>query len=341
MSNLVTVVIPVAESHQVYLPRALDSVANSTLATELVVVNDAESEFTIEGAQVLHTGGKRGSAYARNLGIQHAQTDFVFFLDADDVLLNTGIEVLLRGFAKYEDCCYTYGDSYRLSGNGKQLEYRTAEEYDRPTQIRHALHLVSVLIPTALAREVKFDETYRGWEDFKYFIELGVQGYCGRRVPYPIIIYDLGSSLNRIAHNARNEQEGIYQETQAQYDTYLKGVTSFMPCGCNQKRPNPTLPTTQLGNGVAFHFVAPMADRTIRMLDQTRYYAQRGQTIFVKPEHADEVERRFGKLFKREVQASLPTVIPTPEELNNANGAERVARYLKQPARESAQLIAA
>ena len=55
---------------------------------EIIVVDDGSTDDTAQvaadaGAKVLSTGGRRGPAYARNLGVKDASSSIVFFVDAD------------------------------------------------------------------------------------------------------------------------------------------------------------------------------------------------------------------------------------------------------------------
>lgn len=237
----ITVLIPVIDVHLGVLPRAVHSVKNQTIPAEILIVNDGESILPDSEGFVVNTGGKKGSAYARNLGLDHVKTPYVFFLDADDYLLNTGLEILSLALDEY-DTCYVYGDWYRF-GRDSKLTLMRAKNYDRKYLLQHSLHLVNILIPTDIARSVYFDINYRGWEDWKFHIELGMKGFCGNRVPEPVTIYDMTTSVNREAHNSISEE--VYGEIRQQYSSYIEGETEFMACtGCGTKK-------TRMNLGVA------------------------------------------------------------------------------------------
>ena len=89
---LVTVVIPAYNSEK-YIKQAIDSVFCQDVELEVVVINDASSDGTV---QILEEYKKRdnfillenkknlGVAASRNLGVRRAQGEFIAFLDADD-----------------------------------------------------------------------------------------------------------------------------------------------------------------------------------------------------------------------------------------------------------------
>lgn len=88
MALNISVVIPVHNSEK-YLRACLTHLAQSTLPSfECIVVDDGSTDASADvarrfGAKVLSTGGRRGPAYARNLGAQAASGDLLFFIDSD------------------------------------------------------------------------------------------------------------------------------------------------------------------------------------------------------------------------------------------------------------------
>ena len=100
----ICVVIP-AYNSAATIRRALDSAAGQTRRPDrILVVDDASADATAVVAQE-HPGGNievvrleknLGAAGARNVGIHHASTDLIAFLDADDEWLPTKLEKQLK-----------------------------------------------------------------------------------------------------------------------------------------------------------------------------------------------------------------------------------------------------
>lgn len=83
----VSVIIPVFNG-SLFIAACLKSVlAQSYPAMELILVDDGSTDDTLmripECVTVLHTGGRRGAGFARNLGATKAKGDVLFFTDAD------------------------------------------------------------------------------------------------------------------------------------------------------------------------------------------------------------------------------------------------------------------
>ena len=102
----VSVVIPVFNAKHC-LRTAIDSALGQSLRDlEVIVVDDGSTDGSLEAVRawfdreprvrVIDGGPNRGPAYARNLGIAAAQSDWIALLDADDWYAAERIETLVR-----------------------------------------------------------------------------------------------------------------------------------------------------------------------------------------------------------------------------------------------------
>lgn len=98
----ISVVIP-THNRCALLGRAIDSVlAQTEMPSEIIVVDDfscAETRALVAsyGLPELHyieNKGGRGPSSSRNLGVLHARSDYIAFLDDDDVFLSSKIKVV-------------------------------------------------------------------------------------------------------------------------------------------------------------------------------------------------------------------------------------------------------
>lgn len=98
---MIDIVIPVFNQVE-YLPDALDSVLRQTvLPLNVWVIDDGSTDGSLEVANKYASGmikvisqTNKGLASARNTGIMNAESDWILFLDADDILAENIIEVL-------------------------------------------------------------------------------------------------------------------------------------------------------------------------------------------------------------------------------------------------------
>ena len=119
----VAVIVPTYD-HAHFLDHALGSIAAQTRPPDRVIVVDDGSHddpgrivAKYEGVEMLRQENS-GLAAARNLGLAAAaDVDFVVFLDADDALLPSGIELGLRCHAQNPGCGFVYGAHRRVDAD--------------------------------------------------------------------------------------------------------------------------------------------------------------------------------------------------------------------------------
>jgi hypothetical protein len=163
-SSLCSIIIPVAKHHEAIAQTAIASAYAQTIPVAVIVIPDNEA---------------RGAGWARNHGVEQAQSAFVAFLDADDTLRSDYVE---RMIAHYERGKYVYCDDWQDESlhQTSDLGYYDGQWW----------HSVSCLIPTALFNAVGgFDETLPGLEDMDLFLKLQAHGVCGVRCPHPLLNY--------------------------------------------------------------------------------------------------------------------------------------------------------
>lgn len=102
---LVSVIIP-AYNAEATITRACDSVLTQSYGSvELVVVNDGSADATAQIIDAVAQRDKRvkcihqhnqGVCKARNVGVDNAEGDYIFFLDADDALADGCIDAMMK-----------------------------------------------------------------------------------------------------------------------------------------------------------------------------------------------------------------------------------------------------
>lgn len=95
----ISIVIPVY-NQQDYLADAIESALSQTIRCEVIVVNDGSTDHSGDIAKnypvKLINQVNKGLASARNTGIMNATTDYILFLDSDDLLQENCAEKLLQ-----------------------------------------------------------------------------------------------------------------------------------------------------------------------------------------------------------------------------------------------------
>jgi Glycosyl transferase family 2 len=97
----VTVVIPVWDDYVSFLPDAVESIRRNSHDCPIVIVDNASLTAVpdLPGCTVVRSEQRLSAGAARNLGIDRVQTEYVVFLDADDMLLEGTLEFLCARIA--------------------------------------------------------------------------------------------------------------------------------------------------------------------------------------------------------------------------------------------------
>ena len=118
-----------AYNAELYIEETLDSVAaQERVPDEIVIVDDGSTDRTVETVTMwkarhdlnvrLIEQENQGSSVARNNAIQHAKSDLVAFLDADDLWMPNHLSTLERGFQRCADLVFCFGDAQSFDETG-------------------------------------------------------------------------------------------------------------------------------------------------------------------------------------------------------------------------------
>ena len=111
---LLSVIIPAFNAEK-YIIHTITSIFKLGVSIEVIVVNDGSTDNTLAlcysmlkqypNLKVL-TQSNKGVSAARNLGITHAQGEWIFFCDSDDWIDENNMEVILNRIGKAKDTIY-------------------------------------------------------------------------------------------------------------------------------------------------------------------------------------------------------------------------------------------
>lgn len=137
---LVSVIIPCFNQAR-YLADAVRSALCQTYTHfEIVVIDDGSKDETRKVASGFQNvkyfyQENRGLASARNVGIRECRGDFLVFLDADDLLSTTALQIGIDELLSHPECAFVSGDHRRVNADLIPLfKFRS-----RPIQEMHYL----------------------------------------------------------------------------------------------------------------------------------------------------------------------------------------------------------
>jgi len=269
--------VPVGEGHIKYLQDCIDSVeAQEFLEWELIIVDDTKGQSVKEQwfmqaypfAKVIKTGGSKGAGYARNRGAEIAKGQFLFFLDADDMLNANRPKALgemLEEYKSTKKAVYSdyigrsFIDDIRLIDiklqkniiaqdadgetwiNYEASSFRCDKAIRQPEQDQYGnVYLwcnISTLIPTHWHEEINgFDESLPTWEDTDYWWRMAKAGKCFSWIRSPYLIYRFYSGTRReLAHQENNEGRKKYVDVLNYLKQKHEGLEN-MGCNCGSKK---------------------------------------------------------------------------------------------------------
>lgn len=218
MTPLVTVIIPVYNGEKT-IASTLKSVLDQTLsALEVIVINDGSTDKTLEILQqfsdprlVIHSFENAGLAASRNRGMALAATDYISFIDADDLWTKDKLTDQYQALLSDSQAAVAYSwthfideaDNFLYSGqsvtaNGKVYQDLLAYNFLESGS--------NALIRTQALREVGgFDESLTAAEDWDAFLKLAA---CWSFITVPKVqVYYRISTTSMSANVKRQAQE--------------------------------------------------------------------------------------------------------------------------------------
>lgn len=218
MSEL-TFVVPCATHHAGVVHEAVASIQAQTLPCEFVVIHDTDA---------------KGSGWARNRGLEQVVTDYVAFLDADDIVDPHFAEICLGVLAQVaQPNRYVYTD-WLGEHNAVRLAPEPCDAWCNGTS-----HLVTTVLPVDVVRAIGgFDEVMTGIEDTDFYVRLRLSGVCGIHVNAALVAYREGGQRS-VAARASGQEEAAQIYMSNRY-----GRMNFMAC-CGDPAPAPVGPDNE------------------------------------------------------------------------------------------------
>jgi len=224
------------------LPRAIESAQNAGSDLEVIVIDDCSTDDTpevcanIRGIRYVRLNTNQGLASARNAGIAESRSEFIAFLDDDDLRLPGSIDKQLQTLAADDRIALCYGQA--LIGDA-QRQLPTGEIYplDCPQGdvFWDLLEENFIPMPTVLARksslcsEGGFNTTLTLIEDWDMWLRLS-ERFSVAALVEPLAIYrkavaesgQMCSSGAALCKQAVRVQEMALNRPRAQSSTAIK-----------------------------------------------------------------------------------------------------------------------
>jgi len=238
MRPSVSVIVPVYNAKE-YLPRCLDSIVSQTRPVdEIILVNDGSDDGSGKVCEhfskahtnvtLIHTENK-GPAFARNLGLSIANSDFIYFSDADDWLSLDLIEKLSSGIIQNDAdlavCSFVRAETINLVSiplniAGAQKPYRQLKEFARgvPDALLRFGSLCNKMYINEIIKQngIAFEDTNQANEDAYFNLAYADHINMIWVIDEPLYHYRVqpgrATMTNKSRPNAFEMNERLYQE---------------------------------------------------------------------------------------------------------------------------------
>ena len=172
------IITPVGPGHE-------DSYQLCSTSIDIAVQNSPGPFSSIVKLPVFDLEGKLGRSTARNIGIDRAEEigcDWIFFLDADDVMLESAFKNIVSLVGRYDAiwgliCEAPHGKLDQVKVRQNQLKSITLIEQILTTDPNLTLQM-GHFIRTSIALNNKFDDSLNTGEDFKFYLAVWQKYRC-------------------------------------------------------------------------------------------------------------------------------------------------------------------
>jgi glycosyltransferase involved in cell wall biosynthesis len=181
--TIVSVIIP-CYNYGRFLKQAIDSVFRQTYQKlEVIVVDDGSDDETAAicltyGDWIKYVRVERvGLSAARNIGVQFSKGDFIVFLDADDVLCESALELNLYYFNFYGDVAFVSGGHMRMNDEDIRLpaianEIKLGNNYWSLLQGNYIGMESGIMYRRDLFFHFHFDTSLKSCEDYDFNLRI-------------------------------------------------------------------------------------------------------------------------------------------------------------------------
>lgn len=187
--SLISVIVPVFNSEK-YLLKTIKSILDQTHSNfELILINDGSTDnsesicldYSKNDERIkYHTQQNQGPSAARNVGLDLARGEYVTFVDADDYLVEDGLEILLMNSEGSDLVISGYINMFHNDKQSSTLpkiskHYMKSEFIEGIGQLldQNLFHYVwDKLYRKDILETIRFDTTLKLGEDFFFNLEV-------------------------------------------------------------------------------------------------------------------------------------------------------------------------
>jgi len=184
---------------------------------EWIVIDGGSSDDTVSFLKTTNANwiseADKGIYDAMNKGIERAKGDYIWFLNAGDMIATRHVLMNIR--SELDNCQFTpdfiYGDFFQSKMDGN-VEYRTARKFNKHAPKHMFTSHQAMIYCRHTFGDIRFDTKYKISADYKFTVRHLQNGgrllYCD----FPLCIFEHGGISQRAYKQGRIEQYKIRKE---------------------------------------------------------------------------------------------------------------------------------
>jgi len=199
---MISIIIPVYNQAEKIIKTLASIARQSYRGYEVIIVNDGSTDAVEAAFTVYYRGLKddnhylflnqshQGAPAARNRGVREAQGEYLFFCDADAVLVPTALELMLQGLVDNPGASYAYP-----SFNWGRKLFPVGEFNPDKLKIAPSIHTMA-LIRRDDWPAAGWDESVKKFQDWDLWLTMLEQGHVGVWVPSVLFTVSGGGTMS-------------------------------------------------------------------------------------------------------------------------------------------------
>ena len=231
---LVSIVIPLYNKSKV-VEKTISSVLNQSFYKfELIIVDDGSTDNSLELVSkisderiVVFKKKNGGVSEARNFGVKKAKSDWIFLLDADDVLYENALQILFNLVQKYPDkSIYVANFCVSTNRNLKLYCKERVEGVYKNTSKNIWSNRIFTRTGNTLINKAVFESVGYFREDMSYYEDMEFILRYSRKYEFvytPVPVFKYETDNNDLSNNSRLlTKEFAYYALFTEYSFYAK-----------------------------------------------------------------------------------------------------------------------
>lgn len=207
---MISVIIPYHNRFE-KLQRCLHSVLNQSFSNfEVLIVDDAsENPLLLDDhpkVRIFRNTENRGPGFSRNVGLSHAQGNFIAFLDSDDYWHPDFLKISYKTFLEHPKVAMVYANGMEVDSDQHVIGFRR-NKIKKPTSILPEIISVNRHWGTGgcvwrknVIQNIRWSNLFT-WEDYVFDVEAALQNNAIVGIEDALVYYDISGNDKLSARN--------------------------------------------------------------------------------------------------------------------------------------------